>query len=366
MDREDLIYRVAVTLIPQVGDVFAKQLIGYCGGVKEVFTSSKAKLMKIPGIGEVRAGQILGQEILKRAEEEIEFIEKKGITPLFYLDKQYPQRLLQCHDAPVMLYYQGTADLNHQRIISIVGTRNATDYGKRFTEELVEGLKPYKVLVVSGLAYGIDVCAHKACLKNGIDTIGVFGHGLDKVYPAQHRSIAEKMKGQGGLLTDFMSNSRFDKENFPKRNRIIAGMADATIVVESKKKGGSIITAEIANSYNRDVFAVPGNVGSEHSEGCNFLIRSYKANLLDSITALVQYMGWEEKSGKKGSQQQLFIDLEPDEELIVGAIRESDHLRIDELSSKVNLTSSRIASTLLNLEFKGVVRSMPGKIYELT
>jgi len=362
-----LLSKIAVTLIPNVGPILARNLISYCGGVEEVFKAKQARLKRIPGIGEKTANEIHQANVLGRAEEEIQFITKHKIQPLFYLDENYPARLKECYDSPLMLYYKGNADLNSMRVVGIVGTRSATDYGKSITEKIVEELASLDVLIISGLAYGIDVCAHKAALEKGLKTAGVLGHGLHTLYPSVHRSVAQKMVSQGGLLTEFISNSDFNKENFPKRNRIIAGLVDALIVIETKKKGGAIITAEIANTYNREVFAVPGNVGAACSEGCNFLIRTNKAALLDDVNEFIEAMGWslEKNSGKTPKQARLFENLDEDEQLLVDILKEEQKIRIDELSVKMNRPSGIIANSLLSLELKGIVKTLPGKVYEL-
>ncbi len=366
MDKS-LLYKIAITLIPNVGPILARNLISYCGGIENVFKAKQARLIKIPGIGDVIAKEIAEADALKRAEEEIEFIEKHNIRTFFYLDDNYPARLKECYDSPLMLYYKGNADLNVQRIVGIVGTRNATDYGKYVCEKIVEELAALDALVVSGLAYGIDVCAHKASLDKGLKTVGVLGHGLHTLYPAIHRSTAQKMESQGGLITEFSSKSDFIKENFPRRNRIIAGLVDALIVIETKKKGGAIITAEIANTYNREVFAVPGNINAQYSEGCNFLIRTNKAALLDDVREFIETMGWtkEKKNGKAPVQPRLFENLDADEQLLVDILKEGQKIRIDELSVKMNRPSGIIANSLLSLELKGIVKTLPGKVYEL-
>ena len=364
---EQLKYKIGITLIPHVGDVNAKSLISYCGGAEAVFKEKKGKLMKIPGIGSITAEAVCKQDVLERAEEEVKFIKKYKITPLFYLDEDYPKRLKHCSDSPVMLYYKGTADLNQQKIVSIVGTRSATNYGKKICENLIEELAPYKVLIASGLAYGIDICAHKAAIENGLSTVGVVAHGLDKIYPSAHRPTAEKMLKKGGILTDFISKTNPDKENFPKRNRIVAGMADATIVIESGKGGGSLITADIANSYNRDVFAFPGRTDDKYSEGCNHLIKTNRAALIQSAQDILYIMGWQETKQKKNVKQQkeLFIELGAEEKTIVDVLKDNTQLNIDELSYKANLPMSKISTLLLTLEFSGIVRSLPGKMYQL-
>lgn len=367
-DKRDL-YRIALTLLPKIGSVMAKQLVSYCGGVQEVFDASFAKLKKAPGIGDKRAREILDQSILDRAEEELQFVRKNDIELLFYLDEKYPKRLKHCYDDPVLLYHKGNSELNNSKVISIVGTRNATDYGKQLTQEIVTALAPFNPLIVSGLAYGIDINAHKTALDKDIQTVGVLGHGLDRIYPAHHKATAAKMLEHGGLLTEFISNSRADKENFPKRNRIVAGMADATIVVETKMKGGSMITATLANDYDRDVFAVPGKIHDQYSQGCNYLIRTNRAQILDSTEELISALGWEREpqANPKNSnvQTQMFVDLLPDEQQLVDVLKESDQIAIDDLMYKLPMSASKIASLLLTLELKGVVRTLPGKQYKL-
>jgi DNA processing protein len=363
---EDLIYKLALTLIPGVGSVNGKSLVAYCGGVKAVFMEKKRALLKIPGIGEQTINAIANHNVFGRAEEELSFIEKNKIVPLFYLDKEYPIRLKHCHDSPLMLYYKGTSDLNAPKVIAMVGTRKATEYGRDICRKIIEGLVEQNVLIVSGLAYGIDTWSHKAALDNKLDTVGVLGHGLDRIYPFANRALAEKMTGSGGLLCEYMSNTMPDRENFPMRNRIIAGISDAVIVVEAGASGGALITAEIANSYNRDVFAVPGRLGDPHSEGCNKLIKINKAALIQSAKDISYLLNWnDEKDQKKVVQRQLFLDLSPDEELIVNTLREKGDMEIDTLLLETMLMPAKAASVLLNLEFEGVIRCLPGKVYRL-
>ncbi len=364
---EDLKLKIALTLIPGVGNVIAKTLVSYCGSVEGIFKEKKKMLEKIPDIGHKTAEAIVDYKTFDKAESEIEFIEKFKIIPLFYLDKNYPQRLKNCSDSPVLLFYKGSMDLNKEKFVAIVGTRNATAYGKEITQKLVEDLKKTNATIVSGLAYGIDICAHKAALKNDLDTIGVLGHGLDIIYPQLHRNVALKMMEQGGLLTEFLSETKPDKENFPARNRIIAGISDAVIVVEAAKKGGALITAEIANSYNRDVFAVPGRVNDTFSEGCNHLVKINKAVLIESAKDIEYIMGWEEKKSKKEKQNQrsLFIELNPEEKSLIELLNKSGALNIDSICSNASFPVSKVSATLLNLEFKGVLKSLPGKMYEL-
>lgn len=360
-----LIYQIGITLIPGIGDINGKKLISYCGGAEAVFKESKKNLLKIPGIGNSTVQSILSQKILERAESEIKFIEKFGITPLFFSEKEYPQRLKHCEDGPLMLYYKGNADLNTERIVGIVGTRRATEYGKEMCDNIVEGLTDLNVLIISGLAYGIDTHAHKAALNNNLQTVGVLAHGLDRIYPYANRSLAEKMVQNGGLLTDFKSKTNPDRENFPKRNRIIAGLIDALIVTESAARGGALITANIANSYNRDVFAIPGKVGDKHSEGCNFLIKTNKAALAQSAEDIKYIMRWELSSDKQAKQKKLFIELTEEEEIIINILKENSESGIDYIVHKSGLSNSKVAAILLNLEFEGLVKSLPGKIYKI-
>ena len=361
-----LLHQLALKFVPGIGDVLAKNLLSYCGSAEEIFKISKHKLLFIPGIGPKMAAAILNPICFERAEKELKFLERNKIQPIFYTDKTYPKRLKSCVDSPMLLFYKGNADLNRQRIISIVGTRNATPYGKQICEELVAHLKAFDVTVVSGLAYGIDICTHKACIKHQVPTIGILGHGLDRLYPAQHRNTAEKMLENGGLLTEFPSETNPDRENFPKRNRIIAGLADATVVVEASIKGGALITAEIANSYNRDVFTFPGRIGDEFSEGCNFLVRFNKAGLLTGYDDLATQLGWLDDVKPLKTQQLLFpLNLSTDEKQIFETLKISEQMGIDDLAIRTNISVSTLAINLLNLEMQGLVRSLPGKAYSL-
>lgn len=362
---ESLKYKIAISLIPNIGDVLAKRLVSHCGSVEAVFSENKIALEKIPGIGESYAKSVLNQKVFNRVDEEIKFIEKNKITPLFYLDKEYPKRLTHCEDSPVLLYFKGKANLNSEKVISIVGTREATDYGKQLCEKLIADLVQYNPIIVSGLAYGIDVCAHKAAMDNNLTTVCGLGHGLDKIYPAIHKSTAEKMLENGGWLSDFTSGVAPDRENFPRRNRIVAGMSDATIVVESKACGGSLITADIANSYNRDVFAFPGRVNDDCSLGCNNLIKQNKAALIQSATDIIYIMGWEQKLKNTPIQKQLFVELKPEEEILVNLLKEKDSVNVDDICLFAKMPMSKVSSLLLTLEFSGIVKSLPGKRYRL-
>ncbi len=364
--QQDLLYQIGLTLIPNIGDVHAKALVNIYGDAKSIFKAKKKELEAIDGIGTVRAGSIKAFDNFTICEEEIKFIEKYKITPLFLTDKNYPQRLLNCYDSPVILYYRGTADLNSTKIISVVGTRNNSDYGKTVCEKLIEELAEQNVIVVSGLAFGVDTIAHKAALKNNLQTVGVLAHGLDRIYPTQNKTLAKQMTEQGGLLTDFMSNTLPDRQNFPKRNRIVSGMCDALIIIESGKKGGSLITAELANGYNKDVFAIPGKITDSRSEGCNYLIRQNKASLITCAADVVELMNWapKEKATPK-KQRELFIELTPDQKIITTILQQQESIQIDDLYFKSGLSSSAVAAALLMLEMENVILSLPGKVYKL-
>lgn len=368
MNDNDLTYKIGISLIPGIGPITAKKLIAYSGSLKGVFMQSQKNLKKIPGIGEQLSKNISDKSILDKAEKEKEFINEFNIKSFFYLDKTYPEKLKQCEDAPVMLFQKGNGNLNSPKTISIVGTRNATQSGKEICDSFIDDLsrKHPETLIVSGLAYGIDITAHKAALRNGLETAAVLGHGLKTLYPSAHRSIARKIIEQGALITDFLSEESPERNNFVKRNRIIAGLADATIVVESGRKGGALITADIANSYNRDVFAFPGRISDPYSKGCNRLIISHKAALIESVEDLEYIMGWKTNKNKPSEiQKELFSELEEDEKTIVDLLSQHGELTLDQITIHVNSPVSKVSSLLLSLEFKGLVKSLPGKLYKL-
>jgi DNA processing protein len=364
----DLLYKVALTKIPMVGAVTAKVLVSYCGGPREVFSTKKTELMRIPSIGEVIANNVLDPAVIEEAEKEVEFLTKHGIKPIFYLQKDYPQRLRNLNDAPVMLYYSGSADLNCPRTVGIIGTRTPTPHGLSICEELVEGLAPYKPLIISGLAYGIDVAAHKKSLELGLETLAVLGHGLARIYPPQHKKIAMEMMRQGGIITEFASHVGPERENFPMRNRIVAGLCDATIVVETATRGGSIITVQQASGYGRDVFAVPGRIKDKFSQGCNYLIKKNIAQLLESAEDVATALRWSREDGQPSAnvtQGRLFEELTEQEKTLVDLLQKNEEMGVDQLSYATSIGQSELAALLLNLEFKGLVRSLPGKRYVL-
>jgi DNA processing protein len=368
MDQERLSF-LALHSLSGVGDYLLKQLVSYCGSAEQVFKTPKGKLLKIPGVGEVTAESIRTGKTFEKAEKEMAKAEKSNTEILFYTDKKYPHRLKQIEDAPALVYFQGNANLNHPKTVAIVGTRQATSYGKGIVEQIIKDLVPHQPLIISGLAYGIDIHAHKQSLKNNLSTIGIMGSGMDVIYPSAHKDTAKKMLEQGGLLTENNFGTKPDAHNFPARNRIIAGMSDALIVVEAAEKGGALITAEIANTYNKDVFAVPGSIGETYSEGCNKLIRTNKANLFSSVKDLEYIMNWSAENVEAKRIKPAQIDLgqfEPDEQIVIKVLQEKNaSVMIDELTIKTSLSPSLLASLLLNLEFKNVVKSLPGKRFGL-
>lgn len=362
-----MLKQIALTKIKGVGSKTAHTLLAHCGSVDNIFEASKKQLLSIPNIGKATVESILSKNYMQEAEQELAFIEKHNIEILWIEDKNYPRRLKQCEDAPLLLYYKGTVDLNPYRCVSIVGTRNATAYGKRLCEELVSTLQEYDIQIVSGLAYGIDVQAHRLALKHNIPTIGVLGHGLDRIYPFAHRDIASRMLEDGGLLTEYPSGTVPDRNNFPARNRIIAGLADVTIVVEAAKKGGALITAEIANSYNRDVCAFPGGIDQEYSAGCNYLIKTHRAHLIRHADDLIYLMGWEHPKPKQETLQLplLATNLTKDEQRVYSFLQEREQARIDEIAIHLDWPTSKLAMILLEMEMNGIILSLPGKIYKV-
>ena len=360
----DLIYKIALTQIPKVGSVTAKNLISYCGGVKEVFSKSKSFLKKVPGIGETLAANIYSFDGFEAVHEEIYFINQNKVDVHFLLDNSYPHRLKQIPDCPIVVYSKGSSNLNPEKCIAIVGTRKMTSYGKQFVHKLIEEISVYQPTIVSGLAYGVDVQAHKQSLKYDLPTFGVVAHGLDQVYPSLHRPIVQEMiKNKGAVISEYTSKTIPIKENFPMRNRLVAGMVDAVIVIESANKGGSLITAELANQYNRDVLALPGAINQKYSAGCNYLIKKNKAHLIEGVEDLVQLLNWDVQIEKK-VQKPLFQDFTDNQQKLFSIIHENTEVGIDHLQSKSGFISSLLAITLLELEMKNCIVSLPGKRYK--
>lgn len=363
---EDLIYKIAVSLLPKIGPVKARKLISYVGSVEGVFMEKQETLEKIPGIGSVLASNVKLDKVLDLAKKEAEFIEKYKIIPYFYLDKNYPKALQKYDDSPLMLYVKGSFDFNKGRFISIVGTRKMSHYGREHCEKLVADLVKlgFMPTIVSGLAYGVDHCAHIAALNNNLKTLAVLGHGLDIIYPSSHKELAKRVIENGALLTEFAHSSKRDPSHFVRRNRIIAALSTATIVVESPRKGGSLITAEYAIQYSKDVFAMPGRVGDKNSEGCNFLIKTNRATLMENADDLIYALSWE-KSKKAPKQADIFVELSADEQKIVDLLNLQEMVNVDVISYETNLPINKILALLFNLEFNNVVKALPGRMYKL-
>ncbi|GAB1416496.1 DNA-processing protein DprA [Paludibacter sp.] len=368
MNYDLLKFRIGITLINGIGNNIAKNLIAYLGTEEAVFKEKQKNLMRVPGVGETLAKEIINhKDALLRAEKEIEFIMENKIQCLYFSDKEYPFRLKECPDAPLVLFAKCKINLNDARFVGVVGTRNATDYGREICKNLAMSLSSIpNVVIVSGLAYGIDICAHRAALDYNIPTIGVIAHGLDMIYPSVHRNNAARMLEDGGIVTEYLSKTNPDRQNFVQRNRIIAGLSDAVIVVESAQKGGALITAELANDYNRDVFAFPGRINDTWSKGCNMLIRQNKASLIESPEDFINLMGWNEiTKNTQTVQTEMFTSLTEDELKVYSLLRKNpDGLHVNELAILSENTYSKLTSILLDMEFKGLVKNIPGGVYK--
>lgn len=365
MNYTYLHYQIGLTLLNGIGPARAKMLLDLFGTPKEILTTSPSMLHNISGLRQSVFEEMNANGALEKSINIVEHMSKNNVQSVFYTDANYPRRLKQCADSPLLLYSRGEIEYNSPKIVSIVGTRNPTSYGIQLVDELVEKLSGNDIVVVSGLAKGIDGQVHQRCIQQGIATWGVLGHGLDRIYPAEHKSLASGMLANGGLITEFMPGTDPDRENFPMRNRIVAGLADATIVIESKIKGGSLITARLANDYNRDVFAFPGNIQSETSQGCNMLIQQNLAHILNSTDNFMKTMGWESSTIPGNTQKNLFVDLSPTQRSIVDAIGMYPGLHIDLLSVRTSLPITSLNVELFELEMLGAIRSLPGKNYTL-
>ncbi len=366
MLQKELYYTLALMQVDGVGDVVAKKLIHHCGSAEAVFLSKNTTLAKIEGIGKSLLKNLQDKSVFEKAEKEIQFIEKENIQTLYFQEENYPNRLQNCFDSPVLLFQSGNIDLSNRKIINIVGTRQITSYGSAITQKLIEDIAPLNPIIVSGFAYGVDIHAHQVAMDYGLQTIGVLAHGLNQIYPKNHKKYIAKMEENGGFLTEFWSTSQPDRENFVKRNRIVAGMTEATIVIESAEKGGSLITAQIANDYNRDVFAVPGRTTDKYSQGCNNLIKTQRAHLLHSAADLVYILNWElRKKEENAIQKQLFMSLEPEEQKIYDYLLKTGKEDIDSIAIACELPTYKLSSLLLNMELKGVIKPLPGKLFEV-
>ena len=365
---DTLHFQVALSLLPYVGAKTAKLLVSYCGSAEDVFNVSSSKILKIPNVGHQIANSIKENktEVLYKAEKQLVIAEKQEVRILIYTDKNYPQRLLRHEDSPYILYYKGTADLNAQKIVGIVGTRKATEYGKETTQRIVRDLTKYNPLIVSGLAYGIDIFSHRASLENGLDTVGVMANGLDKIYPAVHKNTAFEMSEQGGLLTEECFGITPDPPRFPQRNRVIAGLSDVLIVVEAAQKGGALITAHIANAYNCEVFAVPGNLNSVSSAGCNRLIRNHQAHIYTAVEDIEYILKWDLSEQNIPTIKKSTFQLSMEEQIIINKLEEvGGTMAIDNLSIRTQMPLGELAGQLLMMEMKGIVKALPGKQFKM-
>ncbi len=366
MNYNHLHYQIALTLLQGVGPIKAKELLLHTDSIEHLFALSTVQLSKISGAKQSHITKMNRKEALRQSILVAEHMEKHQIQSFFHHHTDFPRRLKNCVDAPLLLYGMGALPLNNAKMVAIVGTRDATSYGKRLCDELIESFVDQNIVVVSGLAIGIDTHVHQRCVDLNVPTIGVLGHGFDRIYPSENRSLAKKMQEKGGLLTEFIPGTKPDRENFPKRNRIVAGMTDATVVVESKLKGGSLITAGLANDYNRDVFSYPGSVHKETSQGCNRLIADQKAHLLQSPSDFLTMMNWNDVEPKKSIQRQFFPNLNAIQSKITALIADAQTMQIDVLSLKTAMPISQLNIELFHLEMCGVIQSLPGKKYAMT
>ncbi len=359
-------YQTALAFLHGVGPRRARALMSHIPSLKVLFTASSKDLSQLTGLSPGFFGKMERNKALEKADQAMSFHNNHGISTLFYNDSHFSRRLNQCADAPTQLFMKGNMDLNQARFVAVVGTRSATEYGQRLCRELIASFQGRNIVVVSGLALGIDAHVHRYCLEFDVPTIGVLGHGLDRIYPSKHRSLAAQMVHSGALLTEFVPGVDPDRENFPKRNRIVAGMCDATIVVESKSSGGSLITAHIANSYNRDVFAFPGSVYQETSQGCNNLIASSKAHLLESPHAFIEFMQWNETIESSDNSQFLcFPEISQIQQEIVQEVQSHPKIQLDVLSAQLAIPISSLQVELLQLRLAGIVEELPGKQLQL-
>ncbi len=366
MHSDDLYYLLALQKVKNIGDISAKKLLKHFGSAKAVFEAAKHNDINVMDVGTVMINSIKQFNDWQKVKQEIKYVENNHIKTISIFDDNYPYKLQHAPDGPILFFYKGQDVLSQDRLISIVGTRNITAYGKRMVAEIIEDLTPYKPVIISGLAYGVDVEAHLNALKNDLSTVGVLGHGFQRIYPAIHQKIADRMLEQGGLLTEFWHTDTIDRNNFLKRNRIVAGLSDATIIIESGEKGGSLVTADIANSYNRDVYAIPGRTSDTFSKGCNNLIKQNKAALLTCAQDLIEQLQWQlEKPKTKNPQLNLFVDLSKDEQLIFNFLQANGKTGLDEIALNLNMPISKTAQLLLQMELNNIVTGLPGKKFEL-
>jgi DNA processing protein len=366
LSRDELLYTLALQRVPNLGDTSAKKILQFVGSAEGVFKEKKRNLLKIDGIGALKLKYLNASRILIDAEREVEYIDANAISYNFFKDDAYPERLKHCLDGPLLIFYRGNINLENRRVISVVGTRNITSYGREFCIKLIEELAPANPVIVSGFAYGVDIVAHRAAVDNGLQTIGCLAHGLNQIYPKIHKKYVSQVEENGGFITEFWSNDVFDRTNFLKRNRIIAGMSEATIVIESAEKGGSLVTADIANSYNREVFAAPGRTTDSQSQGCNNLIKTQQARLLTSAADIVYMLDWKLEDFRiKSQQKQLFVELSMEERVIYDYLKDNEKKVLDSIALNCKIPTSKASSLLLSMELKGVIRPLPGKLFQI-
>jgi DNA processing protein len=365
MNQNELFHLLALLQVEGVGDIMAKKLLNAFGSAAAVFEAKPNQLRTVDGIGDVLVRKLKDKSIFEKATAEMQFIEHEGVRVLYFTDEAYPERLKHCIDGPVLLFGNGNFDFRNRKLISIVGTRQITAYGTEFCKKLLEDLSFYNPIIVSGLAYGVDIVAHQTAMELQLQTVGVLAHGLNQIYPKSHKKFVAKMEQNGGFLTEFWSSSSPEKVNFVKRNRIVAGMSEATIVIESAEKGGSLITANLANDYNRDVFAVPGRTTDKYSQGCNELIKTQRAQLITSAADLIYSLNWQlEEEKPKTIQKQLFVSLDAEEQKIYDFLLQNGKQLLDIIALECEYPIFRVSSTLINMELKGMVRPLPGKLFE--
>ncbi len=366
LSKNELRYTLALQRVPNLGDTNAKKLIRLVGSAEGIYKEKKANLLKVDGIGVFKLKELSEKIQLDEADAELHFIEDNNIEYRYFLDKLYPEKLKHCIDGPILFFQSGNIDLQNKKIISIVGTRKVTSYGKSFCEKLIEDLAPLHPIIVSGFAYGVDIIAHKAAMTNGLQTIACLAHGFNQIYPKVHKKYVHKVEEHGGFITEFWSSDSFDRNNFLKRNRIIAGLSQTTIVIESAIKGGSLVTADIANSYNREVFALPGRATDSQSQGCNNLIKTQQAQMITNAADLIYMLGWEiEETPLKPQQTQLFVELTEEEKVIFNYLKIQDKEGLDSIALACKVPTFKVATLLLSLELKGLVRPLPGKLFQV-
>jgi DNA processing protein len=366
MTQQELLYVLALQHLPKIGSINAKKLIGHCGTAEAVFKEKKTSLLRIDGIGVLSIQGLDDKLHLEAAEEELRFISDHKIDTHYFRADTYPDRLKHCIDGPILLFSRGRLNLANKHLISIVGARKATTYGLSFCNDLVEALAPYNPVIISGFAYGIDICAQKAALQHNLQTVGCLAHGLNQIYPKVHERYVPEVEAHGGFYTDFWSTDEFDRTNFLKRNRIIAGISEATVVIESAAKGGSLVTADIANSYDREVFALPGRATDTQSEGCNNLIKHQKAHLLSHPLDIPYLLDWKlESEDPPTIQRSLFVELNEEEKAVFNFLKAQPKALLDTIAINCEIPTYKLAGILLNMELKGVLRPLPGKRFEL-